>query len=105
VATATKLTDTQRTKALARYAVLRPHLDGGVPLAAISRAHGIPLRTLDKPRRMRVHTDMYSAWRMLLVSRRPPRVVVARPNVLTAHAAAHRESPESPSSIPRVLAV
>jgi putative transposase len=48
VATSTELTDAQRRDALARHAILRPHLDDGVPLSTVSREHGIPLRTLER---------------------------------------------------------
>ena len=39
------LTDEQRTQALDRHALLRPHLDDGVSLPALAREHNIPLRT------------------------------------------------------------
>jgi len=44
----TMLTDAQRDQALARYALLRPHLEEGVPLTTLARAQGRPLRTLQR---------------------------------------------------------
>ncbi len=47
----THLTDKQRTQALARHALLRPHLDDGVPLTAVARAGGVPQQILERWRR------------------------------------------------------
>jgi len=44
----TVLTDAQRDQALGRYALLRPHLEQGVPLTALAREHGVSLRTLER---------------------------------------------------------
>jgi putative transposase len=41
----THLTEAQRAVALDRFNLLRPHLEEGVPLTQLARAHGIPLRT------------------------------------------------------------
>ena len=42
----TDLPEAARAHAQARFAVLRPHLDAGVPLTRIAQTSGIPLRTL-----------------------------------------------------------
>ena len=42
----TDLPEAARAHAQARFAVLRPHLDEGVPLTRIAQTRGIPLRTL-----------------------------------------------------------
>jgi putative transposase len=39
------LSDQQRKEAMARFAVLQPHLEGDVPLARVAREAGVPLRT------------------------------------------------------------
>ena len=41
----TELTEVRRAQATARFAVLRPHLEDGVPLARAARAAGVPTRT------------------------------------------------------------
>jgi putative transposase len=42
------LSDEQRQQAMDRLAVLRPHLDDGVPLARAARHAGIPVRTAER---------------------------------------------------------
>src|SRR5687767_8300081 len=42
------LCDEQRQQAMDRLAVLRPHLDDGVPLARAARHAGIPERTAER---------------------------------------------------------
>jgi putative transposase len=44
----TGLAARDRARALDRFRVLRPHLDDGVPLAAVARTAGVPLRTLER---------------------------------------------------------
>ena len=39
------LSEDRRAQAMARLAVLRPHLDDGVPLTHTAAAAGVPLRT------------------------------------------------------------
>lgn len=43
-----ELSEIQRERAMARFAVLRPHLEGGVPLAQSARAAGVALRTAER---------------------------------------------------------
>ncbi|HEY5359429.1 MAG TPA: helix-turn-helix domain-containing protein [Streptosporangiaceae bacterium] len=40
------LTGAQRRQALARWQLLRPHLEDGVPLVRVAGQHGVPERTL-----------------------------------------------------------
>ena len=42
------LTEEGRAQAMARFAVLRPHLEDGVPLARAADAAGVPLRTAQR---------------------------------------------------------
>jgi putative transposase len=42
------LSDPERERALARYEVLRPHVEAGVPLARAAAAAGVPLRTAQR---------------------------------------------------------
>ena len=42
------LTEEERVRALARYRLLQPHLEGGVALTALARAHAVPLRTAQR---------------------------------------------------------
>ena len=42
------LTEEERARALARYRLLQPHLEGGVALTAVARAHALPLRTAQR---------------------------------------------------------
>lgn len=42
----TYLTEEERNKAFARFQLLRPFLEDGVPLAALSSQHQLPLRTM-----------------------------------------------------------
>lgn len=42
------LTATQRAEAHERFALLRPHLEEGVPLTRVAADHGLPLRTLQR---------------------------------------------------------
>jgi len=44
----TELNEAQRTEAMRRWAVLRPHLDDGVALVAAARAAGVPERTAQR---------------------------------------------------------
>ena len=44
----TSLTEAQRTRAQQRFAVLRPHLEDGVPLPSLARQHGVHERTLER---------------------------------------------------------
>ena len=44
----TNLTEAQRAHALARFALLRPALEEGVPLAQVARAQGLQVRTISK---------------------------------------------------------
>jgi putative transposase len=44
----TQLSEGQREQAMARFAVLRPHLEGGTPLAQAARAAGVALRTAER---------------------------------------------------------
>jgi putative transposase len=44
----TKLSEIQRDRAMARFAVLRPHLEDGAPLAQSARAAGVALRTAER---------------------------------------------------------
>jgi hypothetical protein len=43
------LTPAQREQALARWRVLRPHLEDGCPLVRVAGEHGVPERTLRRP--------------------------------------------------------
>lgn len=43
-----ELSEQQRARALARHAVLRPHLESGVPLARAAAAAAVPLRTAER---------------------------------------------------------
>lgn len=42
------LSDDRRAQVMARLAVLRPHLDDGVPLTRTAAAAGVPLRTAQR---------------------------------------------------------
>jgi putative transposase len=42
------LTEAQRPQAMARCAVLRPHRHEGIPLAAVARAAGVPVRSVQR---------------------------------------------------------
>src|SRR2546423_4459754 len=42
-----ELTEDQRRLAMNRYAVLRPHVEGGVPLPRVAAEAGVPLRSLE----------------------------------------------------------
>ena len=42
------LTEEERARALARYRLLQPHLEGGVSLTALARTHAVPLRTAQR---------------------------------------------------------
>ena len=42
------LTEEERVRALARYHLLQPHLEGGVALTTLARAHAVPLRTAQR---------------------------------------------------------
>ena len=42
------LTEAQRQEAMARFAVLQPHLDEDVPLARVAREARVPLRTAER---------------------------------------------------------
>ncbi len=42
------LPEPQRAAALARFTVLRPHLEDGVPLTHVAEAAGVPLRTVQR---------------------------------------------------------
>jgi putative transposase len=44
----TELGDDARRRALERFCLLRPHVEGGLPLAAVARSAGIPLRTAQR---------------------------------------------------------
>lgn len=44
----TALSETDRQMALARFQMLRPHLEDGVPLIRLAQQHGLPLRTLQR---------------------------------------------------------
>ena len=44
----TSLTEAQRARAQERFAVLRPYLEDGVPLAQLARHHGRHVRTLER---------------------------------------------------------
>jgi hypothetical protein len=44
----TGLSDEDRVTVLQRYELLRPHIEGGVPLPALVRSNGIPLRTVSR---------------------------------------------------------
>ena len=41
----TELTEAQRSQAMARFALLRRHVEEGVPLAKLARQEGVPIRT------------------------------------------------------------
>lgn len=41
----TQLSEAARTQALQRFALLRPHLQDGVPLPQLAQQHGLSLRT------------------------------------------------------------
>ena len=41
----TELTEAQRDQAMARFALLRRHVEDGVPLARLARQEGVPIRT------------------------------------------------------------
>jgi len=43
-----ELSERRRERALARHAVLRPHLESGVPLARAAAAAAVPLRTAER---------------------------------------------------------
>ncbi len=42
----TALSEADRRQAHARFALLQPYLESGVPLRQLAQAHGVPLRTL-----------------------------------------------------------
>jgi putative transposase len=42
------LTEEERARALVRYHLLQPHLEGGVALTTLARAHAVPLRTAQR---------------------------------------------------------
>ena len=42
------LTEAQRQLAMARFAVLQPHLEEDVPLARATRQAGVPVRTVER---------------------------------------------------------
>src|SRR2546428_8146039 len=42
------LTEEERARALGRYRLLQPHLEGGVSLTALARTHAVPLRTAQR---------------------------------------------------------
>jgi transposase-like protein len=42
----TNVPEQERNRALARFQLLRPFLEDGVPLTALSRQHQLPLRTV-----------------------------------------------------------
>jgi putative transposase len=44
----TELGDNARSRALERFHLLRPHVEGGLLLAAVARSAGIPLRTAQR---------------------------------------------------------
>ena len=44
----TELSDSERTRALQRFRLLRPCLEDGVPLAQLARQHQLQLRTLQR---------------------------------------------------------
>jgi putative transposase len=44
----TSLSDEERAAALRRYHLLRPHLEGDVPLRVLVRSNGVPLRTAER---------------------------------------------------------
>ncbi len=44
----TALSGTQRSRALERFRLLRPHLQEGVPLSEIAREQGVTQRTLER---------------------------------------------------------
>lgn len=44
----TDLSDEERAAALQRYKLLRPHIEGGVPLPVLVRSNGVPLRTAER---------------------------------------------------------
>ena len=43
-----ELTEVQRLQAMARFAVLRPHLENGVPLPRIAHEAGVALRSVQR---------------------------------------------------------
>ena len=44
----TGLSEARRDRALARWQVLRPHVEDGVALARLAADYGVPLRTLQR---------------------------------------------------------
>jgi putative transposase len=44
----TGLAEARRQEAMERFAILRPHLEGGTPLPEAAAAAGIPLRTAER---------------------------------------------------------
>ena len=44
----TGVTEARRREAMERFAVLRPHLEGGTPLSDAAAAAGIPVRTAER---------------------------------------------------------
>lgn len=95
VQAATDLSEADRTRALARFALLRPCLEDGVPQTRLAADHGIPLRTLRRwmaayrqhglaglaraPRRDR-HTRLFPERLLTLIEAlalRPPRLSAA----------------------------
>ena len=59
------LTPAQRDQALARWQVLRAHLEDGCPLARVAGQHGVPERTL------RRWLAAYRAGGLAVLARRP----------------------------------
>ncbi len=45
---ATALTEAQRAEALARFTLLQPYLEEGVPLTRVAQDRGVPLRTVQR---------------------------------------------------------
>ena len=41
-------TEAQRQQAMARFAVLRSHLNEGIPLSEVARTAGVPLRSVQR---------------------------------------------------------
>jgi hypothetical protein len=48
IAPLTALTDEERARALARFRLLQPCVEEGVPLAQLARQHGVALRTAQR---------------------------------------------------------
>lgn len=73
----TDLPEAARAHAQARFAVLRPHLDDGVPLTRIAQTHGIPLRTLHAWMRAYRHTGLAGLARKVRADRGQHRLPTA----------------------------